>query len=145
MGRGEKGESEAYRLERNEEVVVKAYASEHALQVATMHALNYISGVRPFIFAIPNGGWRDVRTASRLKAEGVRAGVWDLFFAFPHHGFGGLWIELKNGRNGLTKEQKEFRTQLEGKYAFAVCRTVQEVRDALLHYSLNEVDKLGQK
>jgi hypothetical protein len=126
-------------------MVKPAYASEHALQVATMHALSYIGDIRKYIFAIPNGGWRDVRTASRLKAEGVRAGVWDLFFAFPHHSYGGLWIELKNGRNSLTPEQKTFREQLAGKYAFAVCRTVQEVRDAIMHYTLNEIDKLGTK
>jgi hypothetical protein len=44
---------------------------------------------------IPNGGKRNPREAARLKRMGVRAGVSDLFLAWPSNGFGGLWIELK--------------------------------------------------
>jgi len=47
------------------------------------------------IIAIPNGGRRDVREAARLKAQGVKPGVSDIFIAFPAGGFHGCWIELK--------------------------------------------------
>ena len=50
-------------------------------------------GVR--IFAIPNGSQRSRTTGAKLKAEGVSAGVPDLFIpAFS------LWIEMKRAEGG---------------------------------------------
>lgn len=57
-----------------------------------------------FAFAIPNGGERNKIVASKLKAEGVKKGIPDVFIPFPAHGCHGLWIEFK--RPG-TAEQKE--------------------------------------
>ena len=36
---------------------------------------------------IPNGGHRNKSTANRLRLEGVRAGVPDIFLPFPSKGF----------------------------------------------------------
>lgn len=57
-------------------------------------------------FAIPNGGQRNKIVAAKLKAEGVRAGVLDVFLPIPRGGCHGMWIEFKAGKNGLTAEQK---------------------------------------
>lgn len=59
-----------------------------------------------FMFAIPNGGERNKVTATRLKAEGVKRGVPDVFLPVQRKGCGGLWIEFK--RPG-TETQKEGR------------------------------------
>lgn len=65
-------------------------------------------GVR--IFAIPNGGYRDKRTAERLHAEGVDAGVPDLYVPAW-----GLWIEMKRAKGGrVTPEQAEWHDYLRG-------------------------------
>jgi len=58
---------------------------------------------RPTIFAIPNGGYRGKAQAGKLKAEGVLAGVLDLFCPAER-----LWIEFKTPKGRLSPEQKEF-------------------------------------
>jgi rhodanese-related sulfurtransferase len=64
------------------------------------------SGVR--IFAIPNGGYRSLAAASRLKAEGVSAGVPDLFIPAWR-----VWIEMKRADGGaLSEKQKDWRGYL---------------------------------
>lgn len=64
-------------------------------------------GVR--IFAIPNGGIRSRATAGKLKAEGVSAGVPDLFVPAW-----GLWIEMKRQKGGVVSaEQKDWMNYLQ--------------------------------
>ena len=54
------------------------------------------------IFAIPNGGARNIATASRLKAEGVVKGVPDLFVPAWE-----LWIEMKRVKGGSTSLEQD--------------------------------------
>ena len=67
------------------------------------------------IYAVPNGGHRDVRTAVKLKREGVKSGVWDVCVPIPSRKMGapGMYIEFKAGKNGLTDNQKAFQNLLE--------------------------------
>lgn len=76
------------------------------------------------IFAIPNGGKRNAITASILKAEGVLAGVPDLFIPEAANGHNGLFIEMKYDKNGLSDNQKKVIPMLEDRgYKVAVCKT----------------------
>lgn len=93
-----------------------------------------------WLHAIHNQGHGDAIRGSKAKAEGVKAGVWDIFLPVPIiadammlHWWHGLYIEMKVGKNQLTKEQLEFMTDLSG-YNFAVCYSWQEARDAILKY-----------
>lgn len=62
-----------------------------------------------WLHAIPNGGKRDAITAARMKAEGSRAGVYDIFLPVARQGCHGLYIELKPLKAGReSDEQKEF-------------------------------------
>jgi hypothetical protein len=84
----------------------KPTQNEHQLQVACVkwfHA-NY-SQYAEMLFAIPNGGQRNVIVASKLKAEGVKPGIPDLMLAVPLKGFNGLFIELKVGKNTTSEHQ----------------------------------------
>jgi len=46
-------------------------------------------------WATPNQGQRTKRAQAQLKREGMKAGVPDLQFMLPLHGFHGLFLELK--------------------------------------------------
>ena len=60
------------------------------------------------ILAIPNGGSRTISTAARLKAEGVSAGVPDLFVSAWS-----LWIEMKRQKGGkVSDDQKSWHEYL---------------------------------
>jgi hypothetical protein len=87
------------------------------------------------LFAIPNGGGRDIVTASRLKAEGVRAGMPDLFLAVPRIGRAGLFIELKTPAGRPTPLQREVMAALELQgYGVAMPRSVAETVDVITEY-----------
>lgn len=58
-----------------------------------------------FWFHSPNGGSRNAIEASKLKAMGVLPGVPDCMVLDARHGFAGLAIELKVGRNKPSEHQ----------------------------------------
>jgi hypothetical protein len=55
------------------------------------------------LHAIPNGGYREKITASRMKAEGVKAGVPDIHLPVPRGGYASLYIELKTAESSNKK------------------------------------------
>ena len=75
------------------------------------------------VFHVPNGGSRNAREAAILKAQGVRAGVPDLCFPAARHGYNGLFVELKVGKNKPTPQQREWLKLLNqnGYHAVAAC------------------------
>ena len=115
----------------------KVAASEHDLQVQCINWFRYsYTKLAPLLFAIPNGGWRNATTAAKLKAEGVVAGVPDLFLAVPHGEFHGLWIEMKNGKAGrLSQAQKDMHARLrENMYRCEVCHSWLEFSKIIADY-----------
>lgn len=77
-----------------------------------------------WIHSIPNGGARDLATAARMKAEGTKRGIPDIFLPFPSGNFHGLYIELKSPiKFAISKEQKEFGEYANKVgYAFEICK-----------------------
>ena len=66
-----------------------------------------------YLYAIPNGGKRSIVTATRLKAEGAKAGVSDLHLPVPRGGYHGLWIEMKTETGKLSDAQREWLEGME--------------------------------
>lgn len=93
-----------------------------------------------WLHAIPNGGNRKPREAARLKRQGVKRGVSDIFLPLARNGFHGLYIEMKRtkkqGRSTVSPEQKAFLEdmRLEG-YAPAVCYGAEEAIDLIKEYA----------
>lgn len=89
--------------------------TEHSIQAAFFAWLAIVKyPSTKWIHAIPNGGERNPIVAGKMKAEGARTGVWDVFVPVPRGGYHGLYIEFKrpehrNHKNGgLTDKQVEF-------------------------------------
>ena len=109
--------------------------TEHEIQVACVNyfRLRYPKGL---IYAIPNGGQRNVIVASKLKAEGVLSGVPDLHIPMAKKGYNGLYIELKNGKAGKVSDNQQTimdKLQSEG-YRCEVCRSFDEFRNVVDDY-----------
>lgn len=88
-----------------------------------------------WLFAIPNGGYRDKRTAGKLKATGVKSGVSDMLLPVRRGVWPGLFIELKVGKNTLQSEQKEFKKFVMAQgYGFAACWGWEAATKILVEY-----------
>lgn len=85
---------------------------------------------------IPNGGSRNKAEAARLKAQGVKAGVPDIFLPAARGNWHGLYIELKRQDGGrVSAEQREWLAALEeGGYCARVCRGWEEARVLIERY-----------
>lgn len=125
------------------EDIAKA-GTEHAHQAALFCWANSVKQQYPmlqFMHAIPNGGLRNKVTASRLRAEGVKAGVCDVFLPYPIDVKGvylshGLYIEMKKpGKGRVSDAQNEFMAYVKGRgYIVIVCETWLDARNAILTY-----------
>lgn len=117
--------------------------TEHAHQVALFMWASQNLERYPelkWMYAIPNGGERNIAVAGRLKAEGVKTGVSDVCLPVARDGRHGLYIEMKKPK-GLTPagvesdKQKEFGDflNLQG-YSYFCCHHWETARNAIEFY-----------
>src|SRR5262249_12840255 len=87
------------------------------------------------LYAVPNGGDRNLRVARKLKAEGVLAGVADLCLPAARRGYHGLYLEMKSEERVATEEQKEFLRGVSSEgYCGVIAQGVDEARATLEWY-----------
>jgi hypothetical protein len=92
------------------------------------------------LWAIPNGGIRHIKTAIKLKREGVLAGVADLFLMIPKKNFHGLFIEMKAKNGKLQDNQKEFLDlAISMGYESKVCYGFDDAKKIIINY-LHDAD-----
>jgi hypothetical protein len=118
-------------------MTTKRRSPEHDQQTAFFRWVRMrLPQYRRVIFAVPNGGLRDVRTAARLRAEGVTPGVWDIMCCIPHGGHPGCCIEMKSGKNKLTYDQQEFcfDMNVNGWHMVGPCYSWTTAANGLLEY-----------
>lgn len=87
------------------------------------------------LFAVPNGGRRNLREAAIMKGEGVTAGVSDLLLLIPNGEYHGLCIEMKTDKGRQNDNQKIWQKKVEGQeYKYVVCRSFDEFREEVCRY-----------
>lgn len=123
-----------------------AKTSEHSHQAALFcwAAGKEIQTLYPelkYMFAIPNGGYRNKREAADLRAEGVKAGVPDIFLPAPRGKWHGLFVEMKRGKHEnkrageLSADQRRWKEYLKNSnYGFVICHSWMEAKDILMQY-----------
>lgn len=96
-----------------------------------------------YMYAVPNGGKRHPATARKLKMEGVKAGVPDVFLPLPKNGYHGLYLEMKRqnlgykSRGVVSASQKEYLNHLEQMgYKCAVANGFDEAKAIIEAYLL---------
>jgi hypothetical protein len=114
-----------------------AKTSEHSHQAALFAWAAIATKQYPelkWMFAIPNQR-HGVIAGARMKAEGVKAGVWDIFLPAPRGNWNGMFIEMKVGSNMLSKEQAIFgQCMSDNDYFICVCYSWEEARYAIQTY-----------
>lgn len=112
--------------------------SEHEEQKALFTWLNDTAPAMPDLakaFAIPNGGYRNIRTAGRLKAEGVKPGIPDVMLLVAREHYHGLMIEMKKPGGVLSPSQADWHyTFVKDGFKVAIATTWEMARDHILEY-----------
>lgn len=120
------------------ETAIKRKPSEHQEQVALFTWAKWSEARHPelkWLFAIPNGGYRHIATAVRLKASGVKKGVFDIMLPVARGGYHGLFCEMKVDKNKLRSEQEDFQQHLiKENYKQAVCYSMDEAKYEIVKY-----------
>lgn len=109
---------------------------EHKLQCACVrwYELQYPK-FRHNLFAVPNGGKRNVVTGAKLKAEGVLARVSDFILLKSNRFYGALLKEMKTGTGTQSPSQKEWESKITADgYKYVVCRSLDEFAKEVSHY-----------
>lgn len=112
--------------------------TEHVEAVTLMRVVRLHEAKYPalrLLFAVPNGGMRNKIVASKMKSEGVKAGVPDYLLPVPRGTHPGLAIELKTLTGGTSREQKKWLADLRDVgWRAEVCRGWEEAWTVIQDY-----------
>lgn len=87
------------------------------------------------LHSVPNGGFRNKITASIMKAEGQKRGVFDLKLNVARAQFHGLWIEMKTKDGVLSEHQELFKAAVNQQgYLAVVCRSAEAAQRRVEDY-----------
>lgn len=110
--------------------------SESALQQSCVRWFDFkYPELKLNLFSIPNEGARTPRNGARMKAQGRRAGVADMFLAhakarnmpFGDYAWHGMFIEFKTSKGRQSPEQAAFQLAVEKQgYEYKIIRSLDE-------------------
>ena len=113
--------------------------TEHDEQVAVVRWFR-IAYPKHIMFSIPNAAKRSVGLANYMRAEGLLAGVADIFVMCPNNKWHGLFIEMKAKKGKVSDQQAYFIEQaIEKGYMAWVCHGFEEAQALITKYLRNEI------
>lgn len=87
------------------------------------------------LFAVPNGARTSIGTACKLKREGLRKGVPDLWLPVKTARFSGLVIEMKDTKGKVSDEQKDWLAFLVNQgFKTDVCYSFEDAQKTITDY-----------
>ena len=111
---------------------------EHKLQEAIVKWLDWTQDF--YFYAIPNGGARHRLVAIKLKMEGAKAGVADMFWMISNENWNGLFVEVKIEKGSQQPNQKAFeQIALSHRYYYAIVRSIEECEELIKRYKADEI------
>lgn len=125
------------KINKNSLVRKKPHDDEHRLQVACVGWFKYqYPSIAHALFAVPNGGRRDITTGAKLKAEGALAGVSDLILLKSNDKYGALLIEMKTPKGKQSQYQKQWEKDItkHNEYKYIVCHSFEEFQKGVNEY-----------
>ncbi len=110
--------------------------AEHWLQVRLFYVVErYHPQIYPFLFAVPNGGYRTPKAAAMMSHEGQKSGVQDMMLAMPRGKYHGLFLEVKTEKGSASKIQKETQALFSGQgYCCLIEKGFERCLNSLLNY-----------
>jgi hypothetical protein len=112
---------------------------EHHIQIQVKQYLDWNNYE---FFAVPNGSARHIIIAKKLKAEGVKSGVADIFICLGNEKFHGLFIEVKAPKGYQSPNQKEFEIRVKKLgYEYKIVRSVDDLIQVLKEYESHKPTK----
>jgi hypothetical protein len=133
-------------IKRMQEHLMKRNDEHYKIQAGIVTWARYQHNGAEWLYATPNGGLRDKATGGKLKAEGVLAGVLDLFLPVLRFKFcdinPGLYLEIKlpeeqtHKDGGLSPAQVRFINFVESqgyktKVVYATMEGIEAIREYL--------------
>lgn len=113
--------------EHDEQAALFAWAAANEVQHPELCMLH----------ATPNGGYRPMATAAKLKAEGVKAGYPDISLDVARGRWHGLRVELKRADHSTRPSEAQLmwmeRLRYYG-YSTAICYGAQEAQQCIMAY-----------
>jgi hypothetical protein len=120
--------------ERREQVALFRWAAMHPDTALRM------------LFAVPNGmAAKSPITVRKMKAEGLRPGVPDVWLPVPKQSRCGLVLEMKVPPNKMSPAQQQWADDLkaQGWYVVAPCWGFEHARDMIVCYLTNTLPPNG--
>jgi hypothetical protein len=115
---------------------MKMNYEECRLQISVLKwfSLQY-PNLEGLLVGYPAGVYLDLRTASRMKAMGLRPGYPDLHLLVASKGSHALFIELKSTKGRASKVQQDFHHKLRSQdYTVIICKSFEDVQEGIFDY-----------
>jgi hypothetical protein len=128
--------------------MIEKIPTEHEEQVKYFQYLKIMEHKYPLLaiaHASPNGSLRNKIVAKKIKAEGGKTGIPDIFIPIANDQYSGLFIELKRVKRSVLSEDQKFIINCLNDNGFLaiVCYGAQDAYNTTMFYLRNM--KMTQK